>query len=106
MEGFKNRLYALDQREQSAVPYLKKNIVEAEGTLKLTVANLENSPDELAKINKVLDKAKADSKEIPLQRQKINLALEKEVKALQKEATDKAKSMEGRAKQLEKFMLI
>merc|ERR1711871_1122274 len=43
MEGFKNRLYALDQQEQSVIPYLKKNIVEAEGTLKLTLANLENS---------------------------------------------------------------
>merc|ERR1711871_893325 len=104
MEGFKNRLYALDQQEQSAVPYLKKNIVEAEGTLKLTVANLENShKDELAKINKVLDKAKADSKATITAAEDQFKALEKEVKALQKEATDKAKSMEGRAKQLEKF---
>ena len=104
MEGFKNRLYALDQQEQSVIPYLKKNIVEAEGTLKLTLANLENThKDELAKINKVLDKAKADSKATITAAEDQFKALEKEVKALQKEATDKAKSMEGRAKQLEKF---
>jgi hypothetical protein len=104
MEGFKNRMYTLEQSEQQKMPYLKQNVVEAEGTLKLTIANLENThKGELLKINQILDKEKADSKATITAAEDAFKALEKEVKALQKEATDKAKQMEGRAKTLEKF---
>merc|ERR1711988_1057965 len=104
MEGFKNRMYTLEQSEQQKIPYLKQNVVEAEGTLKLTIANLENThKGELLKINQILDKEKADSKATITAAEDAFKALENEVKAVQKEATDKAKSMEGRAKQLEKF---
>merc|ERR1711898_34407 len=97
-------MYTLEQSEQQKIPYLKQNVVEAEGTLKLTIANLENThKGELLKINQILDKEKADSKATITAAEDAFKALEKEVKALQKEATDKAKQMEGRAKTLEKF---
>jgi hypothetical protein len=103
-EQFKNRLAMLLQNEGVRVPALKKQIAQAQGTLKMTMATLTTeNMNRVSEITATLDEAKANAKASDAAADSSYKLVEAATKAADTETKEKCARMETRAKSLETF---